>query len=285
MLVLGLAVSVGAAGVTRAGAQASALPSAQSAHEDASGSKGQKLLDQMVDALGGEKWRGVRDWTEYGQGSTFYKGAANPFIFQFEEFYRTQPFGERVVIVSKNANPITELLGVPMSKAKRDVATVWTADSGYELTYQGKKELPKDEIADYQRRRKHTLQVMVNDWLKRPGTLVTFEGTDMYSRRIVDKVSVLTADNDSMTLMLDNNTHLPVSRTFQWRNATYKDFDTDEEQYDNYQPQGEIQTPLTITRLHNGDMVSQRYLNKVVYNTKLSDELFNPERMPEKKAK
>lgn len=272
-------------GEPHAGAQASAIPSAQAAPDDGSGSKGRKLLDQMVDALGGDKWRSVVDWTEYGQGSTFYKGAANPFVFVFEEYYRAQPFGERVVIVSKNANPLTELLGVPMSKAKRDVATVWTPESGYEVTFQGKKELPKDDIADYQRRRKHTLQVMVNDWLKRPGTLVTFEGTDMYSRRIADKVSVLTADNDSITVMLDSNTHLPVSRIFQWRNPTYKDFDTDEEQYDNYQPQEDVMTPLTVTRLHNGDMVSQRYLKKVVYNSKLSVELFDPDRPLQKKAK
>ena len=180
---------------------------------------------------------------------------------------------------------MTELIGVPMSKAKRDVASVWTPESGYEVTYQGKKELPKDDIADYQRRRKHTLLVMVGDWLKRPGTLVTYEGTDMYARRIADKVSVLTADNDSMTVMLDSNTHLPLSRTFQWRNPTYKDFDTDEEQYDNYQSEGGILTPLTVTRLHNGDMVSQRYLTKVVYNQKLPGDLFDPERPLQKKVK
>jgi hypothetical protein len=286
-LYAGLAVCVCglAAAVPSAHAQASALPSAQTAPDDANGSKGRKLLDQMVEALGGDKWRQREDWVEYGKGSTFYKGAPNPYVFEFEEYYRAQPFGERVVIVSKNANPITELIGVPMSKAKRDVQTVWTPESGYEVTFKGKKELPKDDISDYQRRRKHTLDVMVNDWLKRPGTLVTFEGTDMYGRRIADKVSVLTADNDSITVMLDTNTHLPISRVFQWRNPTYKDFDTDEEQYDNYQPEDGVMTPLTVTRLHNGDMVSQRYLTKVTYNTKLAPDLFNPERALDKKAK
>ncbi len=269
----------------RAAAQASSIPSAGGAQEDANGTKGRKLLDQMVEALGGDKWMQRLDWTEYGKGSTFYKGAPNPFVFDFEEYYRAQPFGERVVIVSRNANVITEMIGVPMSKAKRDIATVWTPDSGYEVTFKGKKELPKDDVVDYQRRRRHTLDVMVLDWLKRPGTLVTFEGTDMYARRIADKVSVLTADNDSMTVELDASTHLPLSRSFQWRDATYKDFNTDEEQYDNYQPEGEIMTPLTVTRLKNGDIVSQRYLTKVVYNSKLGPDLFNPDRPLEKKGK
>lgn len=264
-------------------AQASAIPSAQSANDDANGAKGRKLLDQMVDALGGAKWRARVNWTEYGQGSRFYKGTPNPYVFVFEEYYRAQPFGERVVIVSKNANPITELIGVPMSKAKRDVQTVWTPDNGYEVTFKGRKELPKEDVTDYQLRRKHTLDVLVNDWLKRPGTLVTFEGEAMYERRLADTVSVLTADNDAITVRLDANTHLPMSLSFQNRNQTYKDFDTDEEQYDNYQVQDGIPTPMTVTRLKNGDMVSQRFLTKVVYNTDLSAELFDPDRPLNKK--
>ncbi len=232
----------------------------------------------MVEALGGEKWRTRTDWTEYGQGSTFYKGTPNPYVFRFEEYYRLQPFGERVVIVSKNANPITELIGVPMGKTKRDIQQVWTADNGYEVTFKGRKELPKVDVEDYQRRRQHTLLVLVNDWLKRPGTLVTFEGTDMYARRIADKVSVLTADNESMTVILDASTHLPMARTFQWRNPMFKDYDTEEEQYDDYQDEGGIPTPLKITRLHNGDMTAQRYVDKVVYNTGLGGDLFDPDR-------
>lgn len=266
-------------------AQASAIPSAQSAPADGTSNRGRQLLDTMVAALGGEKWRQRDDWTETGQGSTFYKGQPNPYVYRFEEYYHAQPFGERVVIVSKNANAITALIGVPIGKEKRDIATVWTADNGYEVTFKGKKELPRDLVAEYQRRRRHTLDVLVNDWLQRPGTLVTYEGENMYGRRIAEKVTVLTADDDSVTLLLDSGTHLPISSSFQSRNATYKDIDTDEEQYDNYQPQDGILTPLTVTRLHNGDMVSQRYLTRVVYNTKLSPDLFNPDRSLQKKAK
>ena len=104
-------------------------------------------------------------------------------------------------------------------------------------------------------------------------------------RRLADKVSVLTASNDEVTIALDESNHRPLSRTFQWRDATYKDYDTDEEQYDNYQPVQGIMTPLTITRLHNGDTVSQRYLTKVVYNSNLSADLFDPDRPLKEKAK
>ena len=237
---------------------------------DAGQAQGRKLLDAMVQALGGDKW--LQRGTERleGKGATFYKSAPNPYETQFEEYLRLEPFGERVVIVSK--------MGIFIPTSKRDVAEVWTKDTGYELTFRGRKELPKIDIDDFQRRRRHTLDVVVNDWLKRPDTLVTFEGSMMDERRLVDKVSILTADNDAITLALDQETHLPRSRTFQSRNPVYKDFDTDVERYDDWQPEGGIMTPLTISRYHNGDMVSQRFLTKVQYGLPLPAELFDPDR-------
>ncbi|MBB5063401.1 hypothetical protein [Granulicella mallensis] len=258
-------------------AQASAIPSAQSAPEAQGENRGRKLLDQMVTALGGDAWLNRVDWITYGKGATFYKGQANPYVSEFEEYTRAQPFGDRVVIVSK--------MGVFIPTSKRDIAEVWTLDNGYEITFRGKKELPKDDVEDFQRRRRHKLEVVVKDWLHQPDVLVTYEGTSMVGRRLADKVSVLTASNDAVTIDMDESTHLPLSRTFEWRNATYRDHDVDEEQYDGYQPVQGIMTPLIITRLHNGDMVTQRFLTKVVYNSKLSADLFDPDRPLEKKAK
>ena len=105
----------------------------------------------------------------------------------------------------------------------------------------------------------------------------------MDDRHLIDKVSVLTAENDAVTLTLDQETHLPRSRTFQWRDAVYKDFDTDVERYDNWQPKQGIMTALTITRFHNGDMVGQRYLTKVQYGLPFAQDLFDPDRPLSKK--
>ncbi len=237
--------------------------------------QGRKLLDEMVQAYGGDKWLHRGTERLEGKGATFYKSAPNPYETQFEEYLRVQPFGERLVIVSKQ--------GVFIPTSKRDVAEVWTQDNGYEVTFRGRKELPKLDVEDFQRRRRHTIDIVVNEWLKRPDTLVTFEGSSMDDRHLVDKVSILTAENDAVTLTLDQETHLPRSRTFQWRDAVYKDLDTDTERYDDWQPEQGIMTPLTITRYRNGDMVSQRFLNKVQYGLPFTPDLFDPDRPLNKK--
>ena len=264
--------------VPRARAQASAIPSAQPGVADATGSRGRKLLDQMVEALGGNAWLNRSTWIMEGQGASFYHGQPHEGVAHFQEFYRMNPFGERVVIITK--------IGVFIPTDHRDVAEVWTADgSGYEITYKGKKPLLKLDLDEFNRRRAHSVDTLVNDWLKQPGIIVTYEGSEMVDRRLDDKVSIVTANDDTIILELDDATHLPRSRSYQYRDSTFGDLDTDVEQYDAYQSIQGIQTPMTTTRLHNGEMVSQRFLTKVSYNNPLDPDLFNPERPLSKKAK
>lgn len=266
----------GATGM-KANAQASSVPSAAAGSESHDPDYGRKLLDQMVEALGGAAWLNRTTLTTEGRGATFYKGAANPYVSQFEEHIRLQPFGERIVIVSK--------MGAFIPTSKRDVAEVWTQDAGYEVTFRGRKALPEKDVDEFVRRQRHSLEVLVRDWLHQPGVIITYEGTGMIERKLADKVSVLTADNDGAVLQLENSTHLPISLTYQWRDALYKDLDTEQIQYSDYHPMQGIMTPLTITRVRNGDMTAQRFLTKVTYNLPLAGDLFDPDRPLAKSVK
>jgi hypothetical protein len=96
-------------------------------------------------------------------------------------------------------------------------------------------------------------------------------------------VTILSANNDAVTLELDATSHLPLRRIFEWRNTTFKDFDEDREEYDDYHTVQGLPTAFTLTRYHNGDMASQRFLSKVEYNVGLSPDLFNPDILLKKK--
>jgi hypothetical protein len=271
---------------SRADAQAASLPGVQVGSEAQSASgeagkgqsgKGRKLLDEMVAALGGEAWLNRQDWIFYGRAASFYKGQPDVGAPQFEENYRANPFGERVVTISH--------YGAIVATDHRDIAEVWTNDSGYEITYKGTKALPAKDVEEYQRRRRHSLDVIVKEWLKQPGVLVTYEGTGMVERHLAEQVGILSANNDAVMLELDENTHLPLSLSFQWRDPVYKDWNTDVEQFANYHEIQGIMTPYSITALHNGDMTGERFLTKVIYNAKLPADLFDPNRPLEKKAR
>jgi hypothetical protein len=265
-------------GAVRVYAQASAMPSAQTNTSPLGDSeRGRKLVAEMIAALGGDAWLHRQDCTFFGRSATFYKGQPHEEVPQFEEYYRLNPFGERIILVSH--------YGVFIATNHKDIAEVFTADNGYEVTYKGKNPLPDKDVQDFLRRRAHSLETVVYDWLKQPGLLVTYEGANMAERRLAEQISIVTANNDAVTLQLDESTHLPLSLSFQWRDPLYNDLNTDVEEFDDYHAVQGIQTPYSITRLHNGDMVSQRFLTKVAYNSRLSPELFDPDLPLEKKAK
>ena len=261
----------------RVHAQASAIPSAQAPSAEAGDVRARKLLAEMVTALGGDAWLNRQDWIFYGRAATFYKGQPHEEAPQIEEYYRAQPFAERVVIITHS--------GVFIATDHRDIAEVWNADNGYEITYKGTKPLPAKDVDDYERRHQHSLDVVVNDWLKRPGTIVTYAGTEMVERRIANQVSIVTANNDAVTLDLDQDSHLPLSLSFQWHDPLYGDLNTDLQQFADYHSIQGIMTAYSVTALHNGDMTGQRFLTKVVYNTKLPADLFDPDRPLSKKTK
>jgi hypothetical protein len=89
-----------------------------------------------------------------------------------------------------------------------------------------------------------------------------------------DQVSVLNTKNDSVTLYLDTTTHLPIKRTFTWRDPTDNLRNTEEEIYDAYRPTQGIMTPYSVTRFYNGEMSNQRFLNTVTYNNGLNESMF-----------
>lgn len=262
-------------------AQASAIPSAQSGSDEPNPDRGHKLLDQMVAALGGDAWLNRKYWEIDGSTGTFYKGQPDPYVVGFEEYYRAAPFGERVVYVSHIAT--LAILGMPGSNHK-DEAVVWTPDTGYQVSYKGKEPLPQKDVDEFLRRRAHSLEAVMG-WLKQPGVIVTYEGPSTVERRMAEKVSIVTANNEAATIEVDASTHLPLARAYDYRDPVYHDIDHDVEEYENYQQVQGIMTPYTVTRFHNGELVGQRFVTKVKYEDALPASMFDPNLPINKKAK
>ncbi len=274
-LILGLGVGVGVLTGARWQefrpqpllAQASTIPSAapppvSSQEQD---KRGRALLQQMVEALGGDAWRNRTSMLREGHTASFFHGAPTLNVVDFWDYTRfptaAEPEAERIEFTKKH-----------------DVVQIWTPTNGFEITYKGNKPLPEEQVQDYLRRRSHSIESIIETWLKEPDIVVLYEGTTMVERRMAEKVTLLGADNDAVTLELDANTHLPLRRSYQTRNTTFKDIDEEEEQYEDYHLIQGIQTPLSISRYHNGDLSNQRFFTKVEYDVPLTPEMFDTER-------
>ncbi len=217
------------------------------------------MLDAMVKALGGDAWLHMQNREYQGRTAGFYHGKPSGSTAEYWEFH---------VWPDKDRAEFTK---------HRDVVQIYTGREGWEIIYSGKKELPKDQVEEYLRRRDHSIETVIKEWLKDPATILIYEGQHLVESHLAEQVTLISANNDSVTIQTDVQTHLPLRRSFQWRDPLYKDKDEDAEEYDNYRPVDGFPTPFNITRFKNGDMVNQRFLFKAIYNQQLPADEFSPE--------
>ncbi len=262
-------------------AQARDIPSAapkQTAGET-SEQRGRKLLDQMLEALGGDAWLNRRNLRELGHLARFFRGAPTGIVIDYTSTHQFasggRPDATRIGFITDKS--------IIFPGKKIDIVQIWINNEGHEVTYKGNAALPKAQVEDYFRRQDHSLESIFSVWLKAPGVMVIDEGSTMVERRLTERVSILSANNDAVTLDIDVATHLPRRRTFEWRNETFKDRDEDAEEYDDYHTVQGLPTPYTLTRYHNGDMVSQSFISKVEYDVDTPPDTFNPEILLKKK--
>ncbi len=245
----------------------SAQSAAPSAAPDGSGSdpKAVTLMKEMVAALGGPKWLALHSVMEEGRTSGFSQGKPTGAIGDYD-LLRTIP-------VSR-AEP--GLQRTEYTK-KRDVVSILLAnpDQEWEITYRGKRLLPPEEYLTVFRRRDHSLDEAVRVWQHEPGTVLFYDGQKLQERHIVEEVTMLDANNDNITIQVDADTHLPFRVSFTWRDPLYKDKDEDAEEFADYHPVDGFPTALNQTFYHNGDMTSQRYLSRVVYNAPVPPDAFD----------
>lgn len=215
------------------------------------------LLHEMVQALGGQKWLNMKN--EYNEGRIvgYFQGRPDD-TFQLFFDWR-EPLGPEREELTK----------------KRDVVELYRGHTCTEVDYKGPHPQVKKYCESYQRRRRHSIEYAVRVWLRQPGTVLMNDGQKLVENHLVDQVTLINKNDDTITILLDDGSHLPLQVRYQWRDPVYHDMDKDIVEFSNYHAVDGIETPYTITYSHNGQMTEQRFLSYVAYNVPLPPDGFS----------
>jgi hypothetical protein len=232
-----------------------ATPAIRTQTADESGDKNAKqaraALDAMVQAMGGQAWLNMKNMMRQGHVAGFDHGQPGEGTTDYWEFH-AWPDQDRIEITKH-----------------RDFVQFYLGRQGWEVTYRGKKALPQEQVDDWLRRRDHSIETVVKTWLNDPKTILVYEGQRLAERHLADQVTLISAQNEAVTILMDTQTHLPLRRTFEWRDPVFKDKNLDAEEYDDYHTFDGIPTAFTITRYKNQDIIRQYFLVHVTYNQQL----------------
>ncbi len=245
----------------QAGAQAMRTATTQSipAADLENAHQARELIDKAIAALGGPAYLNIHDMEQEGRTYSFYHGrpTSNGVLFwRFVEY----PDKERIELTKE-----------------RDVAVIYTGDKGYEVTFKGPHPIEKKDLEDYLRRRKFSLETLLRSWINDPGVALFYDGNALAGNLPARQITLINSKNEAVDLYFDLETHLPIKKSYSWRDPADKERNVEEEIYDNYRLVQGVMTPWGFTRYFNGDMQSQRFVNAVHLNQGLNQAMFDPD--------
>jgi hypothetical protein len=233
--------------------------SSANATAQANQQKARAVLNQMVQALGGQAYLTLQNSESAGRYGRFYHDRPEASI-EYHRFW-AWPDKERMELTKQ-----------------RDVVELTVDDHMWEITFRGSRVIDPQKDYDsqvYLARAHHSLDMVVREWLNQPGVALFDEGAALAENHSVERVSIITAQNDAVSLSIDTETHLPVKKTFVIRDQQgYRD--EIGEVYDNWKMIQGVNTPYNILVTRNDELSRQYFLSDMTYNIALPNGIFEP---------
>ena len=222
--------------------------------------KARALVDQMIQALGGQAYLTVQDYYSEGRSGSFH----NETLQGTSLFYRfwKWPDKDRIELTKQ-----------------RDIVQLYVGDQAYEITYKGVRPLNlQNEERAHQAivRRYYSLENVLRIWMKEPGILLLDEGPSISEGHMAEKLTIINSKNESVTILVDPSTHLPLEKRFSTRDPRYRERDEEVLVYGDWKVIQGINTPRMTLIKRNGETISQQIILNITYNVHPSDSLFDP---------
>jgi len=237
--------------------------------------KARAVLEQTIQALGGQSYLTYENKEETGRYYPLYHGRTESTGIPYN-YYVEYPDKDRFEVLRlKDIHVIPGQIDVGGVKSKKaDLVLIHNGDKGYETTYKGTAAQEPEDLQNYLRRRQHSLEWVFRKWIRDPNVALFYDGPAVVDSKETEGVTLLNSQNDSVSVFLDQNTHYPIKISYSWRDPKDKQKNVEEEIYDNYKLVQGIWTPHSVTRYYNGETSQQRFINTASYNQKLPDSMF-----------
>jgi len=231
--------------------------------------RAKRVIDDAVQALGGQKFLTMEDRIESGRAYSFYREQLSGLsIAKIYTRYLTVADGKS-----------GEELGVRerqnFGKAE-DSGVLFREDGGaWEITFRGARALETDRIARYKDTTLRNIFYIFRQRLKEPGLIFESRGADVIQNVPVEIVDITDSENRLVTVYFHQSTKLPVRQKWSWRDPQTRERNDEVTTFNRYRDSGGgVQWPYQIERQRNGEKVYEIFSETVTVNQNLSDSMF-----------
>jgi len=213
-----------------------------------------KVMDDMLQALGGKAFLDVREIQANGRFYSFKHGnleGSDSFAdyIKFPDMERTE-FGS----------------------LRNRTVTINRGDQGW--TVEGKDIKPQSaaQIGDFTLGFKTSFDYVTRFVLNQTRTTTQYTGTEIIDFKRTDVIEVRDASKNLIRFYVDRETHLPVKMQVRRPNKP----NLHEEQYSNWHRFGGVMAPLFVIRLTDNVKTMEVHIQTTTYDSGLADSLFVP---------
>lgn len=225
-----------------------------------------ELIDRSVEAMGGERYLAVKDYTAEGR---YYVIKGNRQAWTKFTDQAQIPFRSRYTL-GKKSNGETTIFDLETGKG-------WIMEGDYEV-----KPATAEQLESFKQSAKHSLQRLFRYRIKEEGVTLHYVGTEILDgRRPVEIIELIDAENDTVKIYFEESSGLPARLEF-FQVGKYGRKHQIFEEYSNWHEIQGVQTPMRIDRITDGNPSSQLFIKKMTYNSNLPDALFREPRIKSK---
>jgi hypothetical protein len=229
--------------------------------------RGKRVVDECVQALGGDSFLNLESRVESGRVYSFYRDKLTG--LSIAKIYTHYDSG-----VTDTARQLAQHERDNYDK-KEDYGVLFTDKEAWDITYRGARPLPDERFARYKDTTLHDIFYILRVRLHEPGWIFESKGADVIENRGVEIVDLTDADNRTTTVYFDHITKLPVRQAFYRRDAVTKDKNEEVTHFTKYRDAGGIQWPFAIERDRNGEKIYEIFSTSVEINDqKVAGDLF-----------
>lgn len=227
-----------------------------------------QVVDDALQALGGERFLAMRDRVEEGRSYAFYREDLSGMSrVKFYIRYLTPP------------EPMTaDFLGQRERRAfgkKEDVYLIYNEEGGWEVTYRGAKPMGEALYENYKETLLHNVLHTLRVRLREPGMAFDALGTEIVENQPCNVVRIVDGANRQTTVWFHQSTKLPVRQLWEKRDPKRKFRIEELTIFDKYRDVGGgVLWPFVVRRERNGERNFEMYADTVTINRGLGDELF-----------
>ncbi|MGB7848915.1 MAG: hypothetical protein WBL63_25100 [Candidatus Acidiferrum sp.] len=241
---------------------------------DKSTAKAKQLLNQAIEALGGSAYKNSLESECEGRVAQLDRNGSLEGFNNIRSYWHYPDKNRTEYEVKSTKGGFFAVLVGSLPIKGGTFIQLFNGDKGWTMDKGGVNEADATVVAQFQDVMKRQIHNLLLDRVNEEGVFLRYAGIGVADLRQVEWVEISDRDGRSVRLALEHGTHLPLRTIVSTPNEEMRDTDEDVTIYSNYKELEGVQTPLQVTREHNGRRTHQIFYNSCRHNPSLPADFF-----------